>query len=162
MMKLEIKNNQFIDINDLIKTNKLNCSVENYNYENKLLKGEFLIQGEYINDSSCFDEPFNFFKKVPFEIMFIEDVIDLDDVEIKELEYFEVERRGIEIEITLVLTYNNNRSENIENVTEEIYEEIKNDASTSVDEILNNTLLEQKVSTNTFPSNERKTRIKLF
>ena len=66
------------------------------------------------------------------------------------------------VEITLVLTYNNNRSENIENVTEEIYEEIKNDASTSVDEILNNTLLEQKVSTNTFPSNERKTRIKLF
>ena len=59
MMKLEVLNNNFIEIEDLIKVLNVNCNLNEYIYENGILKGEFEFEGEYVNDSSSFDKPFN-------------------------------------------------------------------------------------------------------
>ena len=88
-MKLEIKNNNFIEIEDLIKVCSIECTLDEYSCENKILKGVLKFQGEYLKDSSNFDTPFIFLKLIPVEIVFIEDIQNIKEVIISSFEYFE-------------------------------------------------------------------------
>ncbi len=171
MMKLEVLNNNFIEIEDLIKVLNVNCNLNEYIYENGILKGEFEFEGEYVNDSSSFDKPFNFFKKIPFEIMFVEEIDEIEEVKIEKIEYFEVERRGIESEINLVIKSKEERGHTAEELLEvenqivEEYDIIKEEAENEITHILDNTFNDEKpVESNdqVFPTTSKRSRIKII
>ena len=168
-MKLEIKNNRFIEIDDLIKINNISCELDEYHYENGTLKGQFQIKGDYIKDSSSFDKPFNFFNYVPFEIMFVDNIKEIKDISIGGFEYFEVERRGIETEIILVINNNDRDYSNLEdevtNLEENDYNEIKKEVENEITNVLDQTfILENETINNNqiFPSTTKRTIIKIF
>lgn len=171
MMKIEVLNNNFIELEDLIKVLNVKCELNSYNYENGILKGFLQFEGEYINSSSSFDEPFNFFKQVSFEIMFVENIGPIENVSIEDFEYFEVERRGIETETKLSITYVEERKVSkeddiiIENFDENNeYDSIKENVESEIDNILTDALIDHidipKEET-VFPTNSRRTKIKI-
>ena len=168
-MKLEIKNNSFIEIDDLIKVNNISCNLDNYQYENGTLKGQFQIQGEYIKDSSSFDKPFNFLNYVPFEIVFVEKVNEIRSISVEGFEYFEVERRGIETEITIVINDDERELISEEEVlskdSENNYEDIKDEVENEITNVLDQTFIvdsEKNSSYTVFPTSTKRTTIKIF
>lgn len=168
-MKLEIKNNNFIEIDDLIKVNNISCKLDEYQYENGTLKGQFQIQGEYIKDSSSFDKPFNFFQLIPFEIVFVEKINEITNIYIGEFEYFEVERRGIETEINIVINDEETdldcRKEEDESIRNETnYEIIKDEAENEIANVLDQTFSLSDVDNNNalLPTSAKRTIIKIF
>lgn len=181
-MKLEIKNNSFIEIDDLIKVNNISCNLDNYQYENGTLKGQFQIQGEYIKDSSSFDKPFNFLNYVPFEIVFVEKVNEIRNISVEGFEYFEVERRGIETEITIVINddereliheeevlskdnENNYEEEVLSKDSENNYEDIKDEVENEITNVLDQTFIvdsNKNSSYPVFPTSTKRTTIKIF
>lgn len=168
-MKLEIKNNSFIEIDDLIKVNNISCNLDNYQYENGTLKGQFQIQGEYIKDSSSFDKPFNFLNYVPFEIVFVEKVNEIRNISVEGFEYFEVERRGIETEITIVINDDEREliyeEEVLPKDNENNYEEIKDEVENEITNVLDQTFIvdsEKNSSYPVFPTSTKRTTIKIF
>lgn len=171
MMKIEVLNNCFIELDDLIKVLNVKCSLVNYNFDNGILKGILQFEGEYINSSSSFDEPFNFFKEIPFEIVFVEKVESLNDVTIDGFEYFEVERRGIETEVKLLISnYDERHSSKNDydiidfNLENSEYDIIKEDVENEIDNILTDALIDSNNSPKketVFPTNSGRTKIKL-
>ena len=168
-MKLEIKNNSFIEIDDLIKVNNISCNLDNYQYENGTLKGQFQIQGEYIKDSSSFDKPFNFLNYVPFEIVFVEKINEIRSISVEGFEYFEVERRGIETEITIVINDDERELISEEEVlskdNENNYEDIKDEVENEITNVLDQTFIvdsEKNSSYTVFPTSTKRTTIKIF
>lgn len=168
-MKLEIKNNSFIEIDDLIKVNNISCNLDNYQYENGTLKGQFQIQGEYIKDSSSFDKPFNFLNYVPFEIVFVEKVNEIRNISVEGFEYFEVERRGIETEITIVINDDEREliyeEEVLPKDNENNYEEIKDEVENEITNVLDQTFIvdsKKNSSYSVFPTSTKRTTIKIF
>lgn len=164
MMKLEVLNNNFIEIEDLIKTLHVKCNIINYQYENKILKGNFEIEGEYVNDSSNFELPFNFIRNVPFEIMFVTEIDNITNVNINKFEYFEVERRGIEFEIELSIDYNEIRevSQEVINNENNEYENIKEEVQNNISHILDSTLDTNEKSVQIYPTSTKRTKIKIL
>lgn len=172
-MRLEIKNNNFIEIEDLIKVNSIECILDEYSYDNGTLKGVLKFQGEYLKDSSSFDAPFNFLKYIPIEIVFVEDIKMIKEVKIELFEYFEVERRGIETETTLLIkdeeereVINDLEEENneIENLNHD-YDDIKDNVQTEIDNILDQTFnIESNDDDNNkiFPTKTNRTKIKII
>lgn len=170
-MKFEILNNSFIEINDLIKIVKIECTLRDYNFENGILKGNLIMQGEYLNNSSSFEKPFNFFKEVPFDILFVEDLHEITKVFVANFEYFEVERRGVEAEVKLCIESSNDRNE-INKISELVddeslinkYDLVKEAAEKSVDNVLQNvfeTVVEIDNSEK-LPTNTKRTRIRII
>ncbi len=171
-MKLEIKNNNFIEIEDLIKVCSIECTLDEYSCENKILKGVLKFQGEYLKDSSNFDTPFIFLKLIPVEIVFIEDIQNIKEVIISSFEYFEVERRGVETETTLLIIQEEDREvensfndEIISSVNlEDEYNNIKEDVNNEIENILDQTFnIDKKVENKQFyPTKSKRFKIQLF
>lgn len=147
-MQIEIKNNQFIEIKDLIKVLDVETLIRSYIFENFSLKGEFLFKIRYCSLGKQLDEEEQLEQVIPFEIV-IPDIKQVDNIELLDFEYFSVERRGIEVQLNLRIDY----------TTED---EITNSIDEEINEILEeNFEVETVEKEEIFPRLEKRTRIKI-
>ena len=98
-----VKNNNFIPSTNLIKIIEISAVVQNYEFADMRLKGNFEIKGTYMQDNSGELKEFN--SNVPFEIIFTNDIENITNLEQTSFEFFEIEGRGIEFEINLKIDY---------------------------------------------------------
>ena len=156
-MNINVKVNNFIPLKNLSKVLNLQVSLNDYNFENGKLVGDFCVVGSYLTDYEKNDSPVEFNESLPLEIIFTNDIKFINNIEIINYEYFEVERRGIEIEISINVTYEDNNCDLN-------YNEITNNITQHIDEKLQEELDIKNVERNEliFPSNESKTRIRIF
>lgn len=150
-MQIEIKNNQFIEIKDLIKVLEIETLIRSYIFENFSLNGEYLFKVKYCSLSKQLDDEEDIEVSIPFEIV-MPDVTDVNNIEILNFEYFAVERRGIEIELNLRIEYNTGNE-----LINEIEEEI-NDILDSNFEVESGVI---ETKEEIFPRLEKRTRVKI-
>ena len=153
-MQIEVKNNNFIRLDNLIKVQNLNTKINDYNFVDNRLSGVYKIDGEYLNKD--FDNTQSFSYDIPFDIIFTDQIQNIENVELSDFEYFEIEGRGLEFEATLSIMYN----------TYSPYQEIKEEVDQKLKEHLEIYDYEEEVERNlvenTFlPTNESKTKIRI-
>ena len=155
-MQLEVKNNNFIKLNELIKIQNFNAHILNYDfYDNKLI-GKILIEGEALKNINDLDEVSLFSEEMDFEILFTNGIMEVSNVSIKNVDFFEVEGRGIEVEFTLLIEYAQNMQ------TESAYESVIQRIESDIDEKLEDEIfLKEEESETIFPTKEAKTRIRI-
>lgn len=155
-MNIEVKTNNFLPIVGLTSVLELNSVISYYNYEDNKLTGEISLSGKCIVNKESVEKEKYIDDSLPFEIIFTNNLNDISEVNLQQFEFFEVERRGIEIEFTLTVEYNENNSSSIDQLSEIITKEI--------DDKLNDEVNFEKIDKveTIFPSNEAKSRIRLF
>lgn len=148
VMQIEIKNNQFIEIKDLIKVLDIEALIRSYIFDNFSLNGEYEFKVKYCSLSKQLDDVEQLETRIPFEIVMPE-VQSIDKIEMINFEYYAVERRGIEIELTLNIEY-------------QTQEDIISDIDESIDDILEEQVgtVEEKKD-EIFPRLEKRTRYKV-
>ena len=98
----------------------------------------------------------NLYHCLPFEIIFTNNLNDVSKVNLQHFEFFEVERRGIEIEFTLSIECYDKKTSFIDELSDNITKEIDDKLNKEVNfEIIDK---EETI----FPSNEAKSRIRLL
>lgn len=102
-MELRMNFNTFIKLKDASKINDISGEILEYELNEQDLKGVFLITGSYLKDN--FEETVNFKEEVEFDIVFLEDVIDINDIDCYELDYCLVDGRGIDVSFDLLVDY---------------------------------------------------------
>lgn len=132
-MQLEVKNNNFVNLTNLIKVVNIKADLKDYEFNNNRISGIFIIKGKYIKDT--IDRFQDFEEEIPFEILFTMPVNIINNVTLKDFEYFEVERRGIETEFTLTVEYESDDFESSLNNTTE-YDNIKKEVEQKLNESL--------------------------
>ncbi len=150
-MQLEIKNNNFIELSNLFKVSSLSVDIDYYNFIDNKIVGQYKIIGEYYNNKM--NDPIDFERYLPFEILLLKDKIVVTDVNIINVEYFEVEGRGLESEVTLNIKYAINENEYIN-----IVEKVKEEVDSKLKDELN---FSDNRDVTTFPKNEARTQIRV-
>ena len=132
-MQLEVKNNNFVNLTNLIKVVNIKADLKDYEFNDNRISGFFIIKGKYIKDT--IDRFQDFEEEIPFEILFTMPVNIINNVTLKDFEYFEVERRGIETEFTLTIEYESDDfGSSLNNTTE--YDNIKKEVEQKLNESL--------------------------
>lgn len=156
-MNIEVKTNNYLPILGLTSVISLNAYLNEYEHSNKKLSGKINLMGKCIinNTDENLEKEIN--EILPFEIIFTNDVNKIDNVMLESFEFFEVERRGIEMEVTLIVNCSkeevvDNMEETSESITKEIDFKLQ-------DELNNDSQIEEEI---TLPTYESKSRIRLF
>lgn len=147
-MQIELKNNQFIEIKDLIKVLDIETLIKSYIFENFSLKGEYVFKIKYCSLLKQLDEEEQLELSIPFEIV-IPDAKEVNSLELLNFEYFAVERRGIEVELNLRFNYLT-EDEIDENINKEINEIFDSNFDVEIEE-------KEEI----FPRLEKRTRFKI-
>lgn len=103
-MQIEVKNNNFIKLDNLIKVQNLNTKISESNFMDNRLSGTYKIEGEYLKKDQDIGQSFSY--DIPFDIIFTDKIHNVENVELSDFEYFEIEGRGVEFEATLNIVYN--------------------------------------------------------
>lgn len=140
-MNVTINSNAFTKMDKMVGLSIVEIKVLDYYLQNRILKGNVKIYGEYYTDDTEF-ETSNGLKEfeniVPFEIVFSKEDPIIDNISIKNFEYYEVAGRGVESVFDLCVEY----TVALEDVsqTEIEAEEIKEQVTREID-----TMLEEKL-----------------
>ena len=155
-MNIEVKTNNFLPIVGLTNVLELNSIITYYNYDDNKLTGEIALKGKCIINKESVEVDEYIEDSLPFEIIFTNNLNDISKVNLQHFEFFEVERRGIEIEFTLSIECNEKNSLFIDELSDNITKEI--------DDKLNKEVNFEKIDKveTIFPSNEAKSRIRLL
>ncbi len=136
-MNVTINSNAFTKMDKMVGLSVVEIKILDYYLQDRVLKGNVKVYGEYYTEEAEY-ETNNGLKEfenvVPFEIVFSKEDPIIDNISIKNFEYYEVAGRGVESVFDLCVDYNvvleeDNRKE-IEN------EEIKEQVTRQIDIIL--------------------------
>lgn len=141
MMNVTINSNAFTKMDRMIGLSVVEIKILDYYLQNRILSGNVKIYGEYYTEDSEF-ETNNGLKEfeniIPFEVVFSKEDPIIDEIYIKNFEYYEVAGRGIEsvfdlcVEYTVVIEDTNY----IEIEAEEIKEQVTRQIDTILEEKL--------------------------
>ena len=141
MMNVTINSNAFTKMDRMIGLSVVEIKILDYYLQNRILSGNVKIYGEYYTEDSEF-ETNNGLKEfeniIPFEVVFSKEDPIIDEIYIKNFEYYEVAGRGIEsvfdlcVEYTVVIE----DTDYIEIEAEEIKEEVTRQIDTILEEKL--------------------------
>ncbi len=141
MMNVTINSNAFTKMDRMIGLSVVEIKILDYYLQNRILSGNVKIYGEYYTEDSEF-ETNNGLKEfeniIPFEVVFSKEDPIIDEIYIKNFEYYEVAGRGIEsvfdlcVEYTVVIEDTNY----IEIEAEEIKEQVTRQIDTFLEEKL--------------------------
>lgn len=130
-MEINIPSNMFVELNNLFKVSTVNVELNNYECKDSEIIGNVRISGDYYQND--FESTLCEFEKlIPFNLVFKERNKVVDNIEIKDFEFFEVEKRGIETNFNIdIIT-----SEVLQDDLEEIKSQITTDIDNQLAEIL--------------------------
>ena len=141
MMNVTINSNAFTKMDRMIGLSVVEIKILDYYLQNRILSGNVKIYGEYYTEDSEF-ETNNGLKEfeniIPFEVVFSKEDPIIDEIYIKNFEYYEVAGRGIEsvfdlcVEYTVVIE----DTDYIEIEAEEIKEQVSRQIDTILEEKL--------------------------
>ena len=141
MMNVTINSNAFTKMDRMIGLSVVEIKILDYYLQNRILSGNVKIYGEYYTEDSEFETNNglkDFENIIPFEVVFSKEDPIIDEIYIKNFEYYEVAGRGIEsvfdlcVEYTVVIEDTNY----IEIEAEEIKEQVTRQIDTILEEKL--------------------------
>lgn len=136
-MNVTINSNAFTKMDKMVGISVVEIKILDYYLQNRILKGNVKIYGEYYTDDVEF-ETSNGLKEfeniVPFEIVYYKEDPIIDNISIKNFEYYEVAGRGVESVFDLCVEYTVETEHVSQNEIEA--EEIKEQVSRQIDTIL--------------------------
>lgn len=147
-MELRIMCDAFVEIQNAIKISDVEATIKDYYFDDLTLKGNVLITGSYTKYESLdkeYDDTFIFSDEVPFTIVFKNSNYEIENISIKELNYYEVVNQGIKCDFQIVVEYDESKEIELKDESDKIIKEIINDneldiqnSSITADEIINN------------------------
>lgn len=136
-MNVTINSNAFTKMDKMVGLSVVEIKILDYYLQDRVLKGNVKIYGEYYTEETEY-ETNNGLKEfenvVPFEIVFSKEDPIIDNILIKNFEYYEVAGRGVESVFDLCVEYNVVLEEDNKNEIEA--EEIKEQVTRQIDIIL--------------------------
>ena len=136
-MNVTINSNAFTKMDKMVGISVVEIKILDYYLQNRILKGNVKIYGEYYTEDVEF-ETSNGLKEfeniVPFEIVYYKEDPIIDNISIKNFEYYEVAGRGVESVFDLCVEYTVETEHVSQNEIEA--EEIKEQVSRQIDTIL--------------------------
>lgn len=136
-MNVTINSNAFTKMDKMVGISVVEIKILDYYLQNRILKGNVKIYGEYYTEDVEF-ETSNGLKEfeniVPFEIVYYKEDPIIDNISIKNFEYYEVAGRGVESVFDLCVEYTVETEQVSQNEIEA--EEIKEQVSRQIDTIL--------------------------
>lgn len=115
-MDLTINSNAFVELNRLLSVIDIKAEVINFSLENNLLEGEVIISGKYLSDDMNSQNDFS--KNVPFTVVFKDESIKIESIEIDDLKYQEIINQGIEVSFEIEVDYDSVLEDNDEKLEE--------------------------------------------
>ena len=107
-MNVTINSNAFTKMDKMVGISVVEIKILDYYLQNRILKGNVKIYGEYYTEDVEF-ETSNGLKEfeniVPFEIVYYKEDPIIDNISIKNFEYYEVAGRGVESVFDLCVEY---------------------------------------------------------
>lgn len=103
-MELKVNSNAFIKLPDLLKVSTAKVIIDDFSLVKNEIKGNVIIKGDYYKsdeETSIND----FFESIPFSVVFSHNENEFKDIRVSNLEYFEVEDKGIETSFDLFVEY---------------------------------------------------------
>lgn len=154
-MDLKMNYNSFIKLKDFFKVIDVSAEVDEYNVKDDVIEGVLSLRGKYLKRDNQTTE--YFLEKVPFSITMNNMDFEVEDIDCIDLEYVGFDGRGIDVTFDILVNYSiyeeipisTNATElNFEEearidtdvLSEDDYEELKNNETTRVDELLMATL----------------------
>ncbi len=137
-MNLKIESNAFTKLEEMTGIKEVDIKIEDYIFENNVLKGNVKIKGDYYNKVTE-QNIIPFENTIPFEVVFTKENIEIEDIEIDNFEYYEVVGRGIEASFNINITYDIKETRIADEEIEE-NEKIKEDVTQAIDELLSEKL----------------------
>ena len=135
-MDLTINCGSFVEVNKLLSVIEINGIIKDFKLDENFLEGKALLSGKYVKDDS--GETFKFEKEVPFTIVFKDNNIDINTIDIVNLKFSEVINQGIETTFEIFVEYDvlesNSEQENYDNEIE-LIEEVEFEEDNELDEI---------------------------
>lgn len=159
-MEINIPSNVFIELNNLFKVSTVDIEVSDYQLQDSEIIANIRISGDYYQND--FDSTLcEFEKTIPVNIVLNERNNQVDEVEINNFEYFEVEKRGIETSFSVdILTSEVKVNEELEKIKESITQEVDDELSEILEIVEDN--LPQKVKKARNRENYQSIRICFF
>lgn len=141
-MQLRIKCDAKVNLNNFVNLKEIECSVENYLLENDTLEGMIKVNGSYIKDD--LESVYLYEENVPFTVVFSNNNMEIDKIEIEDFKYNEVINQGVECGFDILIDYHEKvETEEVLVETENDFlaeqddEELKNEINQKYDELLN-------------------------
>ena len=163
-MDLKVDNNVFIKLKDFFKLVDISVEVDDYNVDNDVLEGDLQLKGKYLKRDNVTEAYYN--EKIPFTVAFPLNDIEVEDINCIDLEYNEVDGRGIDVSFDVLIKYQSYEepleeeksrefeidelleSQKLDNID---YEELKNEETNRIDNLLKSAL---EIKDDNFPTNE--------
>lgn len=132
-MELKMNFNTFIKLKDASKVESISGEILEYNLEDKELTGNFLVSGSYLKEDHT--DSFTFKEELPFEVLFLEDDVDILDIDCVDLNYGIVCGRGLDVSFDLRIQYNvfENNKETVDERKVEVEEEYVEETNENVE-----------------------------
>lgn len=151
-MNLKVESNAFTILTEMIGISNVNIELYDYLLENQTLKGNIRISGEYYTNNLEYEENNGlreFENIIPYEIVFTKEHTNINSIEIKDFEYYEVAGRGIEANFIIDVDYDieESRQEKNELIKEEITKEIDELLTEKIETVEDNFFEEEAIIT---------------
>lgn len=160
-MDLKVDNNVFVKLRDFFKLIDISVEVDEYDVNNDILEGNLQLKGKYLKRDNVTEEYYN--EKIPFSVAFPINDIEVDDIDCVDLEYNEVDGRGIDVSFDILIKYqtyeeipvevDDRKLEKIEvdNLEDVDYEMLKKEETNRIDNLLKSAL---EIKDDNLPTNE--------
>ncbi len=102
-MELTINCGAFVEINKLLSIAEMNGYVDKYKLDDNFLEGTAVLKGKYVKDDS--GETYDFYKEVPFTVVFKDKNVNIKVIDIVDLHFSEVINQGIETTFEILVDY---------------------------------------------------------
>ena len=149
-MELKMNFNSFIKLKDFFELIDVSAEIDEFNELDEMIEGKLSLKGKYLKRDNITTEYFSEF--IPFTIVISNKDYEVEDILCTDLEHVTVESRGFDVSFDILVKYNilsseENRYEEITKddleiveVTSSDFEEIKENETKRIDELLSSTL----------------------
>lgn len=148
-MELKMNFNSFIKLKDFFELLDVSAEVDEYNELNEMIEGKLNIKGKYLKRDNITTEYFSEF--VPFTIVISNQEFEIEDILCVDIEHVAVESRGFDVSFDILVKYNvieeeirkeeiNNKDLEVHEVSTNDFEEIKQNETKRIDDLLFSTL----------------------
>ena len=141
-MELRMNFVSLIKLKDAVKINDINCEIIDYQINDNEIDGILSVNGKYQKDD--LENTHSFSEEVPFNIVFLENNFEVEDLDCMDLNYDLIEGRGLELSFDVKVEYDLIDEEHEAEVTPIIEDEIINDDE-STDQIIIESLNEAEI-----------------